>query len=282
MITSPDRSGYRTGEALDSGFESLDSYRPAEISRLVRKAAVEKAGLELGPLVTRALLAGAFIAFGALFYLLVVSGTGPVTGPTRLVGGVAFSLGLVLVIVGGAELFTGNALMVMALVNRQIGVAALLRNWGVVIVGNALGGVAMAVLVLMSGLLDGEIGATARQIATAKVALGPVEMLARGILCNALVCLAVWLTFSARTAGGKTTVIILPVAAFVALGFEHCVANFFLLPLGWLSGADISPGGISRNLPFVTLGNVVGGAGGVALAYRFAYPEEARLAKPLA
>jgi formate/nitrite transporter len=282
MITSPDRGRYRTGEALNSGFESLDAYRPAEISRLVRKAAVEKAGLELGPLATRALLAGAFIAFGALFYLLVVSGAEPVTGPTRLVGGVAFSLGLVLVIVGGAELFTGNALMVMALVDRQIGFAALLRNWGVVIVGNAVGGISMAILVLMSGLLDGEIGTTARQIAMAKVALGPVEMLARGMLCNALVCLAVWLTFSARTAGGKTTVIILPVAAFVALGFEHCVANFFLLPLGWLSGADISLGGMFRNLAFVTLGNVVGGAGGVALAYRFAYPEEARLAEPLA
>jgi formate/nitrite transporter len=282
MITSPDRSGNRIGEALNSSFESLDAYRPAEISRLVRKAAVEKAEVELGPLLTRALLAGAFIAFGALFYLLVVSGAGPVAGPTRFVGGVAFALGLVLVIVGGAELFTGNALMVMALVDRQIGLAALLRNWGVVIAGNALGGIAMAVLVLMSGLLAGEIGATAGQIATAKVALGPVEMLARGILCNALVCLAVWLTFSARTAGGKTTVIILPVAAFVALGFEHCVANFFLLPLGWLSGADVSLGGIAANLTLVTIGNVVGGAGGVALAYRFAYPEEARMAEPMA
>lgn len=252
--------------------ESLDAYRPAEIAELVRTAGVQKAGLPLGPLFTRAVLAGAFIAFGALFYIVVVSGAAPPAGTTRFAGGVAFSLGLVLVIVGGAELFTGNALMVMALVDRRIGLSALLRNWGVVFAGNTLGAVATAVLVLMTGLLEAQFGATARGIAEAKLALTPIEALARGILCNALVCLAVWLTFSARTAGGKTIVIILPIAGFVALGFEHSVANLFLLPLGALAGGEVGFGGALGNLVPVTLGNIIGGGGGVALAYRFAYP----------
>lgn len=259
--------------------ESLDAYRPAEIAELVRTAGVEKAGLALGPLFTRAALAGAFIAFGALFYIVVVAGVAPPSGPVRFAGGVAFSLGLVLVMVGGAELFTGNALMVMALVDRRIGLGALLRNWAVVFVGNAVGAIAIAVLVLLSGLLEGQLGATARGIAEAKLALTPTETLARGILCNALVCLAVWLTFSARTAGGKTIVILLPIAGFVALGFEHSVANFFLLPLGALAGAEVGLGGALGNLGPVTIGNIIGGGGGVALAYRFAYPGGPTVAK---
>lgn len=252
---------------------SLDAYRPAEIAALVRTAGVEKARLPFVPLLTRAVLAGAFIAFGALFYILVVAGVAPPTGPLRLAGGLAFSLGLVLVIVGGAELFTGNALMVMALVDRRIRVVALLRNWGVVIAGNAAGAVAMAALVAFTGLLSGPFGTTAAAIAEAKLALTPVEALSRGILCNALVCLAVWLTFGARTAGGKTIVILLPIAGFVALGFEHSVANFFLLPLGALAGAEVTLTGTLGNLLPVILGNIIGGGGGVALAYRFAYPD---------
>lgn len=261
-----------TAETADRR-NSLDAYRPPEIAALVRTAGVEKARLPLGPLLARAVLAGAFIALGALFYIIVVAGEAPAGGTVRFAGGVAFSLGLVLVIVGGAELFTGNALMVMALVERRIGLAALLRNWGWVFVGNAAGAVAIALLVAPTGLLGGGAGETARAIAEAKAALSPAEAFTRGILCNALVCLAVWLSFSARSAGDKVLVIILPIAGFVAVGFEHSVANLFLLPLGWLAGAQASVGGTLGNLVWVTLGNVVGGGGGVALAYRFAYPE---------
>jgi len=251
---------------------SLDAYRPAEIASLVKDVGVTKAALGLQPLLIRAILAGAFIAFGCLFYIATISGATPLIGVVRFVGGIAFSLGLVLVIVGGAELFTGNALMVMALVDRRIGLAALLRNWGWVFVGNAVGAGLIAALAAMAGLLEGDFGATARNIASTKLALSPTEAFARGILCNALVCLAVWLTFSARTAAGKTIVIVLPIAGFVALGFEHSVANFFMLPFGALAGAEVMVAGILGNLVPVTLGNIVGGGGGVALAYRLAYP----------
>jgi formate/nitrite transporter len=252
---------------------SLDAYRPAEIASLVKDVGVAKAGLELQPLLIRAMLAGAFIAFGCLFYIVTISGSEPITGTVRFVGGIAFSVGLILVIVGGAELFTGNALMVMALVDRRIGVGALLRNWGWVFIGNAVGAVLIATLAALSGLLEGGFGAAARNIAEVKISLTPIEAFSRGILCNSLVCLAVWLTFSARTAGGKTIVILLPIAGFVALGFEHSVANFCMLPLGVLAGAEIGIADALGNLVPVTLGNIVGGGVGVALSYLFAYPE---------
>ncbi len=254
---------------------SLDAYKPDEIARLVDQAGVGKAALALQPLFVRAVLAGSFIAFGCLFYLVVVAGSEPITGPLRFAGGVAFSLGLVLVIIGGAELFTGNALMVMALVSGKIGLGGLLRNWGWVLLGNIVGALIIVALALAAGLGKGPLAASALAIAQAKVELGFLEAFARGILCNALVCLAVWLTFSARTAAGKTLVILLPIAGFVALGFEHCVANFFLLPLAALAepGSGIGLGAILGNLVPVILGNVVGGGGGVALSYRLAYPE---------
>jgi formate/nitrite transporter len=221
---------------------SLDAYRPAEIASLVKDVGVAKAGLELQPLLIRAMLAGAFIAFGCLFYIVTISGAEPITGTVRFVGGIAFSVGLILVIVGGAELFTGNALMVMALVDRRIGVGALLRNWGWVFLGNAVGAVLIATLAALSGLLEGDFGTTARNIAEAKISLTPIEAFSRGILCNSLVCLAVWLTFSARTAGGKTIVILLSIAGFVALGFEHSVANFACFRLArWRAPKLASP-----------------------------------------
>jgi formate/nitrite transporter len=168
-------------------------------------------------------------------------------------------------------LFTGNALMVMAAVDGRIGVAALARNWGVVYLGNLAGAVGLALAFGLSGLLDGPMGETAARAASAKAALGPVEAFVRGALCNALVCLAVWLSFAARSATDKILAVLWPVTAFVALGLEHSVANMFLFPAGIWAGAEVSPAGVAGNLVWVTLGNIVGGAGGVALAYRFAF-----------
>lgn len=252
---------------------SLDAYKPAEMAELVDEIGVGKAGLAFQPLFIRAVLAGAFIAFGCLFYLVVVAGSEPLTGPLRLVGGLAFSLGLVLVVIGGAELFTGNALMVMALVSRKITVRALCRNWTWALLGNLLGALVIVALAAMAGLADGPLVEAASRIARAKVELTPLQAFTRGILCNALVCLAVWLTISARTAAGKFLVILLPIAGFVALGFEHCVANFFLLPFAALVSPDLGAGAIVGNLLPVILGNIVGGGGGVALSYHLAYPE---------
>lgn len=225
----------------------------------------------MGQMFTLALLAGAFIGFGAAAYVMVMTGADPGFGPARLLGGLAFSLGLILCIIGGAELFTGNALMTMAAVEGKITVGALLRNWGVVYLGNLLGALALAGVFALTGLLQMPFGATAAKIATAKIAMTPVACLAKGALCNALVCLAVWLTFSSRDTTGKILAILWPITTFVLLGLEHSIANMFLIPLGYLAGATIPPGAAIAALFWVTLGNILGGAGGVALAYRYAY-----------
>lgn len=247
-----------------------DAYKPAQIAALIESAGVAKAALPFGQMLTLAVLAGAFIGFGGAAYLMVMTGAEP-TGPAKLLGGLVFSLGLILCVVGGAELFTGNALMVMAAVDRKITLPALLRNWGIVYLGNLIGAVGLAVAFSQSGLLSAPFGEMAGKVALGKVSLSPWAMLVKGALCNALVCLAVWLSFAARTATDKILAVLWPVAGFVALGLEHSVANLFLFPAGLWAGADAPIAGVLGNLLWVTLGNVVGGAGGVALAYRYAY-----------
>ena len=251
--------------------ENHDAYRPAEIAALIETAGVAKAALPLHRLATLAILAGAFIGFGSAFWCIAMAGIDPGYGPARVLGGAVFALGLILVIVGGAELFTGNALMVMAAVDRRVTLGSLLRNWGTVYAGNLIGAVGLALAFGFSGLLDGPMGETAARAAAAKASLSPLEAFVRGALCNALVCLAVWLSFAARTATDKILAVLWPVAGFVAIGLEHSVANMFLFPAGLWAGATAPLSGVISNLFWVTLGNIVGGAGGVALAYRYAY-----------
>ena len=259
--------------------QNYDAYTPAEMARRVETVGVAKAHLPLLPLATLAVLAGAFIAFGALFFTVTVTGSAFGFGPTRLLGGVAFSLGLILVVVGGAELFTGNALIVMAWADGKATLAELLRNWGVAYVGNFVGAVATAIAVWQSGVLaaaGGEVVRTAIAIAEAKAALSFAEAFVRGVLCNVLVCLAVWLTFSARRVAGKVLAIIFPITAFVALGFEHSIANMYLMPVGMLAGADIGLPEFAANLLPVTLGNIVGGGVFVGLVYYVVYVRPAK------
>jgi formate/nitrite transporter len=251
--------------------DNHDAYKPAEIAALIETAGVAKANLPLHRLLTLAMLAGAFIGFGAAFSCVAMAGADPTFGPARVLGGVVFSLGLILVVVGGAELFTGNALMVMAAVDRRITLPALFRNWGIVYLGNLIGAVGLALAFGFSGLLDGPMGAFAAKLASTKAELDPLEAFVRGALCNALVCLAVWLSFAARTATDKILAVLWPVTAFVALGLEHSVANMFLFPAGLWAGSEAPLAGVIGNLVWVTLGNILGGAGGVALAYRYAY-----------
>ncbi|SHJ56943.1 formate/nitrite transporter [Shimia gijangensis] len=248
-----------------------DPHRPAEIATLMETVGVAKAAMPAQQMMVLALLAGAFIGFGAAAYTMVMTGVDTSFGPARMLGGVIFSLGLILVIVGGAELFTGNALMVMAAVERKISLKQLFRNWAIVYVGNLIGAVGLAVAFGFSGVLDAPMGATAVKFAEAKANLPLQEAFVRGALCNALVCLAVWLTFAARTVTGKIFAMLWPITGFVLLGLEHSVANMFFFPQGWAAGADVSASDAVMNLIVVTLGNIVGGAGGVALAYRFAY-----------
>ncbi|HRK24971.1 MAG TPA: formate/nitrite transporter family protein [Beijerinckiaceae bacterium] len=249
----------------------LDAYKPAEIAQRIEAAGMGKAGLAFVPLATLSVLAGVFIGFGAAAYTMTMTGADLAFGPARFLGGLVFALGLVLVVIGGAELFTGNTLIVMAWVDRKVATRAMLRNWIIAYFGNLAGSLALVALMAVAGMLSGGMGATAAKIATAKVNLGFVEAFTRGILCNALVCLAVWLTFAGHSATDKILAILLPIAAFVLLGFEHCIANMYLIPAGWLAGAPVTAGGFANNLLAVTLGNIVGGAGGVALSYWLAY-----------
>lgn len=252
----------------------LDVVPPARIARLVEEVGIRKARLAFVPMLALAVLAGAFIAFGAMFFTVVVTESALGYGPTRLIGGMAFSLGLILVIVGGAELFTGNSLVVIAWANRDITTLALLRNWGIVYAGNLIGAVATAVLVHLSGILaagGGAVGETAVGIATAKLALDPGAAFFRAVLCNVLVCLAVWMCFAAQSVSGKVLVILFPVTAFVALGFEHSVANMYLLPVAMLHAGTGDMAAMLVNLLVVTAGNVLGGGVFVALVYWVIY-----------
>ncbi len=249
----------------------LDPYKPSEIAALVEAAGVNKARLPFIQLLVLALLAGAFIGLGAAAYTMVMTGADASFGPMRFFGGVVFSLGLILIIVGGAELFTGNALMVMAAVDGLITPGELAKSWLIVYLGNFAGAVGLATAMFLAGLFQGPFAETAISIAEAKISLGWMEALMRGALCNMLVCLAVWLTLAARTVTGKILAIIWPIASFVLLGLEHSVANMYLIPQAMLAGMAGGGGGFAMNLVFVTLGNILGGAGGVALAYRLAY-----------
>jgi formate/nitrite transporter len=257
------------------GASPFDAYTPAQIAQRVEMIGCAKAQLAVLPTFVLGLLAGAFIAFGAMLYTVVMTGVDPGYGPARLLGGIAFSLGLVLVIVGGAELFTGNNLLVMAWAERKVSTALLLRNWSIVYVANFAGAVGAAVLVDASGTLaigEGAVARTAIAIAEAKLALGPSEAFLRGLLCNALVCLAVWLCFAAHDVAGKVLAIVFPIAGFVALGFEHSVANMYLVPVAMLAGApglELVP--FLANLAVVTAGNVVGGSLFVAAVYWVVY-----------
>jgi len=248
-----------------------DAYAPRQIAVLIETAGVAKATQSAIQMLVLAMLAGAFIGFGAAAFTAVMTGADAAYGPSRMLGGLVFSLGLILVIVGGAELFTGNALMVMAAVDRKITPRQLLRNWAIVYVGNLIGAAGLAIAFGVSGLLDGPMGETAAKIADTKAALTPLEAFVRGALCNALVCLAVWLTFAARSAAGKILAILWPITGFVLLGLEHSVANMYFFPQGWTAGSEALAGSALSNMIWVTLGNIVGGAGGVAMAYRFAY-----------
>ncbi len=255
---------------MTSGPTGIDAYAPAEIAARIETAGIGKARLPFVPLVTLALLAGAFIGFGAIAFTVATTGV-PLSGPMRILGGLAFSLGLILVVVGGAELFTGNAMIVMAWADGRIGLPALLRNWAIVLPANLAGALGLAGVMALAGLSGGELGQRAAEIAEAKLALGWGEAFWRGALCNALVCLAVWLSMAARSVEGRILAVVWPVTVFVAAGFEHSVANFYLIPAGLLAGAEGSLGDVLGNWIPVTLGNVVGGAGGVALSYRLAY-----------
>jgi formate transporter len=253
-----------------------DAHPPREIARLVESLGETKARLDALTVLVLAILAGAFISLGALLFTVIVTGSTLGFGLTRLVGGLGFSLGLILVVVAGAELFTGNNLLAMAWASRRIGTRDVLRNWTLAYTGNVIGCLGTVAVVYWAGLAalgDGAVGETAVRIATAKAMIPVGQAFARGVLCNALVCLAVWLTLGGRSVTDKIIAIIFPITAFVAIGLEHSIANWFFLPYAMLlDGAGAVPlAGVVRNLVAVTAGNIVGGTLLVAGVYWIAY-----------
>jgi formate/nitrite transporter len=271
----------------------FDALLPSEMARKAELIGAQKTRLDWQSLFVLAMLAGAFIGLGAMFATTVLAGAEHVLpfGVSRLLAGLVFCLGLVLVIVGGAELFTGNTLIVMAWAAGDIRLVDMLRVWLIVYVGNLVGAVATALLVYLSGQHlsgDGAVAAVALELAAAKTALPVDRAFFAGILCNVLVCLAVWLSYGARTTSDKVLAIIFPVSAFVAAGFEHSVANMYLIPLGLLI-KDWGPSELLQlahsvrghetltwpallvNLVPVTIGNIVGGVGLVGAVYWYIY-----------
>jgi len=259
-----------------------DAFSPREIAEKIETIGVAKTRLPVLSVIMLGILAGVFIGLGALYYVLMVSDPSLGFGLSRLLGGLVFSLGLIMVIIAGAELFTGNNLLVMAWADGKITLSAVLKNWVVVCLANFVGAAGLAVLVYLARHTDmngGAVGEAYSRIAAAKCSLPFQQAFFSGMLCNILVCLAVWMSQAGRSVSDKMLVIIFPVSAFVAAGFEHSIANMYLIPMGLLlqfdsaaAGAEsISWIGFIKNLIPVILGNLAGGSGFVALFYYFIY-----------
>ena len=272
----------------------VDAYSPPEIAKRIAAVAEKKSGLDFFRMFVLAILAGVFIAFGAQFYTLVVHDSGLAFGLNNLVGGLVFCLGLILVVIAGAELFTGNTLIVMGFIERKVSARQLLKGWSIVYLGNLVGSLVMVLLMYYTaqwGFHDAMVGGKALLIANAKVNMTFLEAFMRGIVCNVLVCLAIWLAFSGRSTIDKIVAVIFPVTAFVASGFEHCVANMYFVPMGLalngqpevlaaaqgMAGQPIMLGNLTvagfivKNLIPVTLGNIIGGSLLVGVIYWSVY-----------
>ncbi len=272
----------------------FDAYSPKEIASRVEIIGMGKAKLNFLAKFTLSILAGVFIAFGAVLFTLVVHDSKLSFGMTQALGGLSFCLGLILVVVAGAELFTGNNLLVMAYVSKKITLRQILGNWVIVYLGNFIGALSMALWIYLARQWSANsnlVGAKALLIANAKVGLPFLVAFSRGVLCNALVCLAVWLCIGGRSVTDKILSILFPITAFVALGFEHSIANMYFIPIGLLlksnpqvleavavmtgKAGDFSHLTVNafliKNLLPVTLGNIVGGGFFVGLVYWFVY-----------
>jgi len=261
-----------------------DAFSPKEVAGRVKDFCVVKARLPLLTLWMLGMLAGAFIGLGSLYFTLVVSDASLGFAVARVAGGVCFSLGLLLVVVAGAELFTGNNLLAMGWADGCVTLYDVLRNWVVVCAANFVGAAGLALLVYLSGhweMNGGAVGATYLKIAAAKAALSVERAFFLGVLCNILVCMAVWMALAGRSVVDKFVAILFPISAFVAAGFEHSIANMYFFPLAILlkwHGLALPPGGdaitvagMLGNLAPVIAGNIVGGSVLVALVYWVIY-----------
>ena len=270
---------------------------PSEIARLAEQAAVGKANKHPEVTFVLALLAGIFISLAGMFYTIVTTGVGDMPyGITKLIGGLCFSMGLMMVVLCGAELFTSNTLLLMGRATGRLRIRQIAKNWGIVYFGNMAGSFFMvAMLMAVSQYLGahGKLGINYMYIANGKMGHSFTQALLLGVLCNLVVCLTYWMTLSARSAAGKMFACMLPVAAFLAAGFEHSVANMFLLPMGFLIKSVASPefweatgysadyfnninlyNMVVMNLIPATIGNIIGGGVMVGLSNWFVHLRE--------
>jgi formate transporter len=269
---------------------TTEDYSPPEVAQKAEAVGVTKGTRDILSTILLGILAGVFIGLGAMFCTVVTTDLGLGFGLTKLLGGLSFCLGLILVVMAGAELFTGNCLIVMSWMSGRTSFAKLLRNWGLVYFANLLGALSLVGLMFYTyqwAFSGYGVGANALLIANSKVNLSFGSALARGILCNALVCLAIWLCFSARTVTGKILSILFPITAFVAAGFEHSIANMYFIPMGILLAnqpavlaatgvtvngvANLTWAGFIGNLVPVTIGNIIGGGILIGAVYWLAY-----------
>lgn len=264
-----------------------DELSPAETLAKAEGISVTKSKMSVAKCFVSAMLAGAFIGFGATYFMVFLGDSTMPFAAQRMVGGICFCLGLVLVLCCGAELFTGNSLMVTGLASKKISMGGMLKNWVVVWLGNLAGSLLAVALIFwanVGGMNGGAVGDVMVSVAVSKVTPDWFVLLGKGIMCNIMVCLAVWIGFSARTVADKVLGILLPISFFVAAGFEHCVANMFFLPTGLLMktmgfGASVANvgaldlGAIFYNISAATIGNIIGGLL-VGLAYWFIYSQK--------
>ncbi|MCD6328704.1 formate/nitrite transporter family protein [bacterium] len=268
---------------------------PPQVAKALVGAGEKKAALPFGNMTWLGVLAGVYIAFGAHLASTVATGSFEYFGLKKLLIGGVFSVGLMLVVIAGAELFTGNNLLSIAAAHKKITIGGLMRNWSVVYIANFVGSILMALIIAKwSGLLDGPVGTTAIKIAYGKVSSVQEGLnhnwayFFRAICCNWLVCLAVYLAIAAQTVMGKIWACFFPIMAFVSSGFEHCIANMYFIPAGIfaknfskaVSGTGLSKAQLatinwsnmwSQNLISVTLGNIVGGALFVGIGYWYVF-----------
>lgn len=269
------------------------NYRaPAEIASAAVNAAVNKSRLQLAPMIVLGFLAGSYIAMGGYFMTVVTQDAASFVGLgiSKSLGGVVFTLGLLLVIAAGGELFTGNCIMPIAMLSGRVTPSAAARNLIVVYFSNLAGGLFFAWIIYHSGTITPTCAQAALSIAAAKVNIPLGEMVIRGILCNWFVALAVWIAFGALDMSGKYIACMVPISAFVAMGFEHCVANMYFISLGLLLKGDpavmarcalpaerllnLTQSGFWRNLIPVTLGNMIGAAVLVGVLYYIVFRKE--------
>jgi formate/nitrite transporter len=277
-----------------------DAYQPAQMVCRLEDTCAAKTSRDTLSVALLGLLAGFFIGLGAIFCTLVTTDSGLGFGLGKLLGGLAFSLGLILVVVAGAELFTGNSLIVAPWLSTRVSGKALLRNWGIVYFANFVGALILVAIIFGARFwaLDGyRVGANALMIAAGKTSLAFWPALCRGIMCNILVCLAVWMCLAARSVTEKILAIVFPITAFVACGFEHSIANMFFIPMGIaVAGqaevvqaagvtasqiANVNVLGLFQNLVPVTVGNVIGGTS-VGIVYWLVFLRKERSAEVLA